>query len=257
MKSGCLARSLLTILSACEWSGAAWAQDAPPTITVTAARTTDLQAVGGTAIDAATIAALQPVTALDALDRVAGVRAFSTAGVAGGTFVSVRGGKPNYTLVLLDGAKVGDPTNAQGGSFDLAQIDPALIERIEVYRGALSAVHGADALSGVVGIRLREPVAGVSGVSARVAASSAGEVGGDASATLGWEHGGLLLGAGAYDSGSLDDNGHLRREQGWRARLAWLGACGWTRSGCIAPPTAGGFPRRAAERGWRSAARRR
>lgn len=224
MKSGCLARSLLTILSACEWSGAAWAQDAPPTITVTAARTTDLQAVGGTAIDAATIAALQPVTALDALDRVAGVRAFSTAGVAGGTFVSVRGGKPNYTLVLLDGAKVGDPTNAQGGSFDLAQIDPALIERIEVYRGALSAVHGADALSGVVGIRLREPVAGVSGVSARVAASSAGEVGGDASATLGWEHGGLLLGAGAYDSGSLDDNGHLRREQGLARAIGVVGS---------------------------------
>ncbi len=242
MKSGCLARSIVTILSACGCCGAAWAQDAPTAITVTAARTTDLEALGGIAIDATAIVALQPVTALDALDRVAGVRAFSTAGVAGGTFVSVRGGKPNYTLVLLDGVKVSDPTNAQGGSFDLAQIDPALIERIEVYRGALSAVHGADALSGVVGIRLREPVAGVSGESARVAGSSAGEIGGDVSATLGWDHGGLLLGAGAYDSGSLDDNGHLRREQGLARAVGVVGGVRLDALGLYSAANRRGFP---------------
>jgi len=216
MKSGLLARLLVALPIAGAHAAAAQtvASGAEPTITVTAARTASLEALGGTAINRAQIEALAPTSALDALDRVAGVRALSTGGVAGGTFLSVRGGEPNFTLTLIEGAKVNDPTNSAGGAFDYAQIDPALIDRIEVFRGALSAVHGADALSGVVNLKLRAPVAGERTTSARVTASSGGEVGGDASAALGWSGGGLLLGGGAYDSGDLDAGGHLARRQG-------------------------------------------
>ena len=40
------------------------------------------------------------------------------------------------------------PTNSRGGAFDFFAIDPLLVERIEVARGAVSAVHGSDALVG-------------------------------------------------------------------------------------------------------------
>lgn len=195
-------------------AGPASAQDAPDAITVTAARTASLEKLGGTIIDRPTIEALAPVSLLDTLDRVAGVQALSTGGVAGGTFLSVRGGEPNYTLTLIEGVKVNDPTNSAGGGFDFAQLSPDLVDHIELYRGALSAVHGADALSGVIDVRLRTPKPGEQSLGARVTASTAGEVGGDVSGALGWTGGGLLLGGGAYDSGSLDQGGHLARHQG-------------------------------------------
>lgn len=214
MKSGRLARPAALLLFCAQTAQAQDASAPAAAITVTTARTQSLEALGGTTIDSAAIAALAPVSALDALDRVAGVRALSTGGVAGGTFLSVRGGEPNFTLVLIEGAKVTDPTNSAGGAFDFAQIDPALLDRIEVYRGALSAVHGADALSGVVNLRLRVPKPGDNEASARMTASTGGEIGGDASLALGWQDGSLLLGAGAYDSGDLDSGGHLSRQQG-------------------------------------------
>ncbi len=259
MKSGCLARraALLAL-----WAGPAWGQSVDPVatqavpdaITVTAARTASLQTLGGVTIDRAQIEALAPVSALDALDRAAGVRAFGTAGGAGGSFISVRGGKPSYTLTLIDGAKVNDPTNSSGGAFDFAALDPTLIERIEIYRGALSAVHGADALSGVINVRLRAPSPGETGESARVSASTGGEVGGDASARLGWRGGGLLLGGGAYDSGDRDPGGHIARRQGLAKLTGNLGPVKLSALGLYAAadrrffPEASGGPRLAVVR---------
>jgi outer membrane receptor protein involved in Fe transport len=41
---------------------------------------------------------------------------------------------------------------SRGGSYDLSAIDPAMVERIEILRGAGSAIYGADAMGGVVNI---------------------------------------------------------------------------------------------------------
>src|SRR5205807_7414964 len=68
------------------------------------------------------------------------------------TSVSVRGGKPKFTLVLLDGAPVNDITNILGGSVDLSSISLANIERIEIVRGPLSSIYGSEAVSGVINI---------------------------------------------------------------------------------------------------------
>ena len=61
----------------------------------------------------------------------------------------MRGADPNYTLVLVDGVRVNDPTNARGGSFDFSSLDVADVERVEIARGPYSAVYGGDALAGV------------------------------------------------------------------------------------------------------------
>src|SRR5205807_3174351 len=68
------------------------------------------------------------------------------------TSVSVRGGKPKFTLVLLAGAPVNDITNILGGSVDLSSISLANIERIEIVRGPLSSIYGSEAVSGVINI---------------------------------------------------------------------------------------------------------
>lgn len=143
--AGCLIAISLWLLSAT----AASAQQA---IIVTASRT-DL-AAGTTILDREDLDRTQPVTVLSSLDRLAGVRAFSKSGLS---YLSLRGGDPNFTLVLIEGVRVNDPTNSRGGAFDFEQIEPFALDRIEVARSALSAVHGADALSGVVHLRLRTP----------------------------------------------------------------------------------------------------
>ena len=66
--------------------------------------------------------------------------------------VYLRGGDPNYTVVLIDGVKVNDPTNSRGGSFDFSTLNVDNIERIEIVRGPLSSIYGSDAMAGVINI---------------------------------------------------------------------------------------------------------
>ena len=63
-----------------------------------------------------------------------------------------RGAKPNFTLVLMDGVKVNDPTNTRGGSYDFSSLDLNGIDRIEFVRGPSSAIYGSDAMGGVINI---------------------------------------------------------------------------------------------------------
>ena len=80
-------------------------------------------------------------------------------GGRGGTgSLYLRGADPNYTLVLVDGVRVNDPTNARGGSFDFSTFDVADVERVEIARGPYSAVYGGDALAGVINIITRRAV---------------------------------------------------------------------------------------------------
>lgn len=95
----------------------------------------------------------------DALRTVPGLLIEEAGGPGGLTSVSIRGGEANFTLVLLDGVAVNDPTNSRGGSFDFNNLDMASVERIEIVRGPQSAVYGSDALAGVINIITRRPTA--------------------------------------------------------------------------------------------------
>ena len=74
----------------------------------------------------------------------------STRGQVGSVYM--RGAEPNYTLVLIDGVGVNDPTNSRGGSFDFSQININSVERIEVVKGSASFVYGSSAMAGVINI---------------------------------------------------------------------------------------------------------
>ena len=66
-----------------------------------------------------------------------------------GSQMQLNGLGNNYILVLVDGKRLhGDV----GGENDLQLIDPQNIERIEIVKGASSALYGSDAIAGVVNI---------------------------------------------------------------------------------------------------------
>jgi vitamin B12 transporter len=108
-----------------------------------------------TVISREQIAAQQATSVTELLRQVPGVH-IDQAGARGGiSSVYVRGSDPNFTVVLIDGVKVNDPTNSRGGSFDFSTLSTDNIERIEIVRGPLSAVYGSDALGGVINIITR------------------------------------------------------------------------------------------------------
>lgn len=195
--------------------------EAPPRldeIVVTAGRTGDpLRNFGGAFVDRESIEILQPISALDLLDRTPGVRAFEKGGTGGASYLSIRGGEPNFTLVLLDGIRVNDPMNSRGGAFDFGQIDPLALEGIEVAKGALSAVHGADALSGAVNLRLRRLEEEERLIAARATADTQGGAGGSAAIGSGWQSGDFLVSGSMYrndsDTEDFTDSSDLEREQ--------------------------------------------
>lgn len=66
--------------------------------------------------------------------------------------VFLRGSNSNQTLVLIDGVRANSPADER---FDVGNLAPENIERIEVLRGPQSALYGADAIGGVINIITR------------------------------------------------------------------------------------------------------
>ncbi len=65
--------------------------------------------------------------------------------------VYLRGAGTGNTLILIDGVPVGDPSQINN-SFDLNNINPNQVERIEILKGAQSTLWGSDAVAGVINI---------------------------------------------------------------------------------------------------------
>jgi vitamin B12 transporter len=134
------------------------ASASPPEIVVTGSRVAtpaeDI-AANVTVLTRAEFEVEKPAKLSDLLRRVAGVHVDQVGGRGGTGSLYMRGADPNYTLVLVDGVRVNDPTNARGGSFDFSTFDIADVERVEIARGPYSAVYGGDALAGVINIVTR------------------------------------------------------------------------------------------------------
>ncbi len=65
--------------------------------------------------------------------------------------IYMRGASSGRTLILIDGAPVGDPSMISN-EFDLNLVPLAQIERIEILKGSQSTMYGSDAIGGVINI---------------------------------------------------------------------------------------------------------
>lgn len=68
----------------------------------------------------------------------------------------LQGGSASYTLILVDGMAINDPSGT-GGTYDLRSIPLNNVEQIEILKGSQSTLYGSDAIAGVVNIITRKP----------------------------------------------------------------------------------------------------
>ncbi|HEY3664099.1 MAG TPA: TonB-dependent receptor plug domain-containing protein, partial [Chthoniobacterales bacterium] len=81
----------------------------------------------------------------------------------GASAISLRGLGPDATLVLIDGRRLAPYPVGNGGTqafFDLRSIPESAIESIEILKDGASTTYGADAVAGVVNIKLRHDYKG-------------------------------------------------------------------------------------------------
>src|ERR671914_2448588 len=107
----CLAPTILafsTTLSAQE--------DIEP-VRVTASRLAEPSAISMSVLDEERIERQHSRDVLDLLRTAPGVSATQPGGPGGFSEVFLRGAESNFTVVLIDGVRVNDPSNARGGGY--------------------------------------------------------------------------------------------------------------------------------------------
>src|SRR5947207_7563454 len=92
------------------------------------------------------IAQRQLKTLPDALLTLPGVSIGRTGSEGGTASIFLNGGNSSYTKVLVDGTPVNEPGNA----VDFANFTLDNVDKVEIVRGAESAIYGTDAVAGVI-----------------------------------------------------------------------------------------------------------
>ena len=117
-----------------------------------------------------------------------------------GSQMQLNGLGNSYILILIDGKRIhGDV----GGENDLSLIDPQNIEKIEIVKGASSALYGSDAIAGVVNVITKKHDEGLL-LENTTRVGSYGDV---------RQHNGLALRWGKLSSYT---NFHLQHTDGWQ-----------------------------------------
>ena len=97
-------------------------------------------------------AAKRNIQTNDLLAQSAGVRVRQNGGLGSSVNYNLNGMSGNSIRIFIDGI----PISTYGSSFSLNSIPPALIERIEVYKGVVPAHLADDALGGAINVILKK-----------------------------------------------------------------------------------------------------
>ncbi len=131
-----------------------------PPVVVSATRHAMALADAPAAISVVTAAQIEQRGADNVLEALRGETGVSLFGrtISGRKTISLRGMDARHTLFLVDGRRIGASDGVIGHSdFQLDWVAVDDIERIEVLRGPLSVLYGAEAMGGVVQIFTRAP----------------------------------------------------------------------------------------------------
>lgn len=92
-----------------------------------------------------------PVHSIDELLRyVPGVEVQARGPMGSQSDIVLRGGTFQQVLIVLDGMRLNDPNTGHFNSY--IPVAPAEIDRIEILKGASSAIYGSEAVGGVINI---------------------------------------------------------------------------------------------------------
>jgi outer membrane cobalamin receptor len=179
------------------------ADEAPEVVVVTASHFERPSA--GPAVDATVLTpvdAPEGATLADLLASVSDVEVQRPGGAAGTSSIFLRGAKPNFTLVMIEGVPLNDQTNSRGGSVDVSSLNTLDLDRVEIVRGPLSSIYGSGAVQGAVNLILPDPSAAATG-----AIFAAGGTDGDIAGAM-MQRGPIAGGVGGVLSADWDDAGH-------------------------------------------------
>src|SRR6266404_7072937 len=93
-----------------------------------------------------TISERQAVSLPELLEFSPGIAVGRTGPFGGTASIFLNGGNSNFTKVLVDGT----PINPPGSMVDFSSVTTENIDKVEIVRGAESAIYGSDAVSGVI-----------------------------------------------------------------------------------------------------------
>jgi vitamin B12 transporter len=88
----------------------------------------------------------QAVSLPELLEFSPGIAVGHTGPFGGIASIFLNGGNSNFTKVLVDGT----PINPPGSGVDFSSLTTENIDKVEIVRGAESAIYGSDAVSGVI-----------------------------------------------------------------------------------------------------------
>jgi len=97
-------------------------------------------------------AALRNLQTNELLDRTVGVRVRQSGGIGSDASYNLNGMSGRAIGVFIDGIEI----STYGSSFNLNNIPPAMIERIEIYKGVLPAHLSGDFLGGGINVILKK-----------------------------------------------------------------------------------------------------
>lgn len=109
----------------------------------------------------------------DLLDQLSGLSVRDSGGRGSATSVFMRGNTNSQIIVLIDGVRVGSATL---GAAALNSYPIEAIERIEVIKGPLSGIYGADAVGGVIQLFTKKGGNGLGSLSAITGSNSLTEL---------------------------------------------------------------------------------
>lgn len=153
------------------------------TLTVTGSRlglSTAQLGVASTVLGAEEIALSGAVQLTDLLRALPGVTLTQSGGLGTFTEIRLRGSETNHLLVLIDGVVANDI--GQGSTIDLSHLQASNIARIELLRGAQSAIWGSGAVAGVLSITTKAARLGGNQISATAGLGNQGTVQGGVTA---------------------------------------------------------------------------
>jgi vitamin B12 transporter len=93
-----------------------------------------------------TISERQATSLPELLQFSTGIATDRTGPFGGTASIFLNGGNSNFTKVLVDGT----PINPPGSAVDFSSLTTENIDKVEIVRGAESAIYGSDAVSGVI-----------------------------------------------------------------------------------------------------------